>query len=471
MTAPDPLAETLRWVGASATAARVRAGELSPRRAIEAALARIDASQPELNAFRLVWHERALAEADAVAARLADGEHLPLAGVPVATKDEFEMAGEVIAKGSRTRTSPATEDAEIIRLIRAAGGVIVGVTRTPEFCLTPYTESELGGITRNPWDPSRTPGGSSGGSAAAVAAGLVPMALGGDGGGSIRGPAAWCGLPGLFATPGSISTAPQTDPWTGFVSYGGLTRSIADTALLYDVLLAEPHGLSGAVGEAPAPVKIALTSDRSADQPLPQGGKVEASASRAADTTADLLRRLGHDVEPRRLKFGRAGLKFTIRYLTSARADLLASDDPAQAEPITRLVSRLGGPARRFLPFALDLTKERAALDASIGDAQVILTPTMPCTAPVAGERNGKPALFTMLAAARRVSFINTWNLFGWPGLTVPAGVDANGLPIGVLLTARPGSERLLLQLGAQLERERPWPLGPGAPVEGPPAA
>jgi amidase len=463
MTATDSLAEQLRWTGAAATAARVRSGELSPRQVVAAALERINAAQPQLNAFRVVWHERALADADRIADRLAAGEHLPLAGVPVATKDEFEIAGEVITKGSRARTSPATEDAEIIRLVRAAGGVIVGITRTPELCLTPYCESELGGITRNPWDPSRTPGGSSGGSAAAVAAGLVPIALGGDGGGSIRGPAAWCGLVGLFATPGAVSTAPQTTPWGGLISYGGLARSIADTALLYDVLLSEPRGLAGAIAEAPLPVRIAQTSDRAADQPLPQGGPIAASCAQAAADSAECLRRLGHHVEPRRLRFASSALKFTVRYAVSARADLAATDDPAMAEPITRLVARIGRPVRRLLPWAMDLTKERAALEGSLGGAEVILTPTTPCTAPPAGE--GRSSVSTMLTAARRVSFMNTWNLFGWPSLTVPAGLDATGRPIGVLLTARPGQERLLLQLGAQLEREQPWPLGAGAPA------
>lgn len=468
MSASDPLVEQLRWTSATATAARVRAGELTPRQVVEAAFARIADVQPRLNLFIRIERERALADADRVAERLAAGEHLPLAGVPIATKDEFAIAGDVITKGSRTRTSPATEDAEIIRLVRAAGGVIVGATRTPELCLTPYTESVLGGVTRNPWDPSRTPGGSSGGSAASVAAGLVPIALGGDGGGSIRGPAAWCGLPGLFSTPGAVSTAPDVEPWTGFVAFGGMARTIADTALLYDVLLTEPQQLSAAVTEAPEPVRIAQTSDRAIDQPLPQGGKVEQAWSQAADRTADLLRSLGHEVEPRKLRFASASLKFTVRYATSARADLAGTDHPELAEPITRLVARLGGPLRRALGWAMDLTAERAALETSLGDADVVLTPAMPCSAPPVGERDGRSALLTMLAASRRVSFINTWNLFGWPGISVPAGVDRGGRPVAVLLTARPGQERLLLQLAAQLERAQPWRLGADGPTPNP---
>ncbi|MEH3052716.1 MAG: amidase family protein [Patulibacter minatonensis] len=465
MTQAGSLAEELRWASATETAARVRAGEFTPRQAVEAALERIADAQPRLNAFVRITREAALAEADRVGERLAAGEHLPLAGVPLAAKDEMAMAGEVAAKGSRAITRVDREDAEIIRRVRAAGGVIVGSTRTPELCLVPFTESAFGGVTRNPWDPSRTPGGSSGGSAAAVSAGLVPIALGGDGGGSIRGPAAWTGLPGLYPTPGQVSLAPDAERWTGFVSLGGFGRSIADTALLYDVLFTEPQHLTAAASEAPLPVRILHTSDRAIDQPLPQGGKVDRAWLRATDLTADLLGRLGHDVQAGRLRFGHAALKFTVRYLASARADLAATDHPERAEGLTRLAARLGGPARRAMPWAMDLTRERAALEASMGEADVILTPTMPCAPPPVGERDGRPAVLTLLAASRRVSFINHWNLLGWPGLSVPAGLDADGRPLAVLLTARPGKERLLLQLGAQLERERPWPLGPGAPA------
>ncbi|MFT4034850.1 MAG: amidase family protein [Patulibacter sp.] len=464
MSATHSLEEALRWIGVQETARRVRDGELTPQQTVSAALARIDAAQPQLNAFARVWHERALADADRVAERLAAGESLPLAGVPVAAKDEVAIAGEVTTKGSRTMTAVATSDAELIRLVRAAGGVIVGATRTPELCFTPYCESELGGVTRNPWDHARTPGGSSGGAAAAVAAGLVPVALASDGGGSIRGPAAWCGLPGLFATPGLVSPAPLHEPWTGMVSYGGIARTIADTALLYDVLFTHPVGLAAALTQEPEVVRIVQTLDRAADRPVPQGGPIDGSCRSAVREIADLLRELGHEVQPRRVRFAAAGAKFAVRYATSAREDLLRTDEPQLAEPVTRLVARVGGVLRRLRPWALDLARERAALDRSLGDAQVIVTPTMPCTAPPVGERDGRHPLLTVLAASRRVSLLNTWNLLGWPGLTVPAGTGRDGLPVGVLLTGRPGSERLLLQLGAQLERARPWPLGAGAP-------
>jgi len=459
------LAEHLRWVTAQDTVRRVRSGELTPRQVVTAALARIDEAQDRLNAFQRISRERALADADRVAERLAAGEDLPLAGVPVAAKDEVDVAGEVVTKGSRALTSVSSEDAASIRLVRAAGGVVVGATRTPELCLTPYTESVLGGVTRNPWDTSCTPGGSSGGSATAVSAGLVPLALAGDGGGSIRGPGAWCGLPGLFVTPGAISTSPVVAPWTGMVSPGGFARTVADTALLYDVLLTEARGLVATLDHLPRPVRVLLTTDRAMDWPLPQGGPIDPAWVQAAQLTAALLRGLGHTVSTGRVRFAAASTKFSVRYTASAADDVAATDHPERVEPVTRLAARVGSVTRRALPWALDVSAERAAVEASLAGVDVLLTPTMPCAPPPVGERDGVRSLVTILRASRRVGFLNPWNLLGWPGLTVPAGLDADGRPVAALLTARPGQERMLLQLGAQLERVHPWAIGAGAPA------
>lgn len=455
-------AEAMRWVGASETAARVRAGEWSPADTVRAALERIDAAEPQLNAFQRIRREAALAEAAEVAARLAGGEYLPLAGVPIAAKDDVPIDGEVMTQGSRAYTSVAAESAEVIELVRRAGAIIVGVTRTPEFCLVPFTESELGGVTHNPWKLGHTPGGSSGGSAAAVAGGLVPAALGGDGGGSIRVPAAWCGLPGLYATPGSVSNEPMGPGWTGVATLGALARSVADTALLYDVLFARPQGFSQAIADAPPRIRIARSDDRAADQPLPQGGPIEQAWIQAADETAATLSRAGHEVAyDVRLKFGQAATKFSIRYLTSLRDDLAKTDHPDRAERESRFGARLGALARPLLQWALNTRHERDLVERSLEGFDVLMTPTAPCSAPPVDERRKDrlPGL-TTLRAARRVSFLSTWNLLGWPGINVPAGVGADGLPVGTLIVARPGNERLLLQLAAELEAARPWTLG-----------
>lgn len=470
MTDATPLArpelvEQLRWTGATEIAAKVRAGELAPRDVVAAALARIDAAQPVLNAFTYRFPEQALADADDVARRVAAGEYLPLAGVPVVIKDDAHYAGHVVTHGSLAYTSPSTETAEIIQRVVAAGAVVVGSTRTPEFCAVPFTESVLGGITRNPWDPSRTPGGSSGGSAAAVAAGLVPIGLGGDGGGSLRGPGAWCGLVGLFPTPGSVSTKPDENVWTGLGVVGGLARTVADAAALYDVVMTESKQLTQAASSAPRPLRIALTYDRPADKPVPQGGPIEPAWRRAAESTAAVLRELGHTVEPVRLRYGATGQKFTLRYLWSSNDELTRVDAPERIERRSRFNARLGRLIpRRLMEWASDSEPERKLLEEQLRGYDLVLTPAMPVAPPPVGESAGELPLVTTLKAAQRVSFLNGWNHVGWPGVSVPAGFDAAGLPTSGLLTGRPDSEQLLVQVAAQLERMRPWPLGKAAP-------
>jgi amidase len=199
-----------------------------------------------LNAFRVVFAERALLEADQADARRGagdarrsqDGERLaqrPLLGVPIAVKDDIDVAGEVTAFGTNAHGGPARADAEVVRRLRAAGAVIVGKTNVPELCIWPFTETPTFGATRNPWDLQRAPGGSSGGSGAAVAAGLIGAALGSDGAGSIRIPSAWCGLFGLKPQRGRVSMAPKPEGWHGMSVNGILSRSVIDTALFHDV--------------------------------------------------------------------------------------------------------------------------------------------------------------------------------------------------------------------------------------------
>ncbi|MGI8731027.1 MAG: amidase family protein, partial [Solirubrobacteraceae bacterium] len=204
----------LAFGGLSHQAALVRSGDVSPRELVETALERIERLDPLLNAFRAVFAERALAQADAAA---SGGPHAdrPLLGVPIAVKDDTPLAGVARVRGSHGHGGPEHEDARFVALLREAGAIVIGVTRTPELGLWPFTETEQGGATRNPWNLGRTPGGSSGGSAAAVGAALVPAATATDGAGSIRLPAACCGLFGLKAQRDRIATAPLGDIWNG----------------------------------------------------------------------------------------------------------------------------------------------------------------------------------------------------------------------------------------------------------------
>src|SRR3989440_5076652 len=209
----------------------VRSRQVRPRELVELCLRRIEALNPQLNAFRTTMAEQALTEADA-----ADTSDGLLAGVPLAVKDDLPVAGQATTRGSRSYGAPATADAEAVRRLRAAGAIPIGITNVPELMIFPWTASDANGITRNPWDRTRTPGGSSGGSAAAVASGMIPCASGSDGGGAVRVPAAGCGLVGMKSTRGRISTQPAPEGWLGLSVYGGLARSAKDSALLLDAM-------------------------------------------------------------------------------------------------------------------------------------------------------------------------------------------------------------------------------------------
>jgi amidase len=234
----------------------IRGGEVSPAELVQLCLDRISRIDPQLNSFRQVFAERALLEAEQAEARLKGGDERPLLGVPIALKDDSEVAGELTLFGTAAEDRPAREESEVVRRLRAAGAVIIGKTNAPELLMWPFTESSAHGVTRNPWNPQRTPGGSSGGSGAAVAAGLAPLALGSDGAGSIRIPAACCGIFGLKPQRDRIATAPHTDAdhrWHGLAVYGPLARSVEDAAILLDPGSSRHRGAAGDGGRRFSP--------------------------------------------------------------------------------------------------------------------------------------------------------------------------------------------------------------------------
>src|SRR5438552_16302176 len=284
---------------ASELAGLVRAGDLSARELVQCSLDRIEELDPTLNAFFEVDAERALASADEV----APGDQRPFAGVPIAIKNNRPVQGLRLTFGcSQMADYTSDYDHNVTRRLRAAGFVIVGTTTLPEYGILPTTEARLFGPTRNPWDLQRTPGGSSGGAAAAVAAGILPVAHGNDGGGSIRIPAACCGLVGLKPARGRISPAPELGDSSLGID-GMLTRTVADTAAILDVLAgyepgdatwapppSEPFAVSA--GQAPGRLRIAATTL----PPVPDA-VVDPICARAVSDAADLLRSLGHEVE------------------------------------------------------------------------------------------------------------------------------------------------------------------------------
>jgi len=468
-------ATDLAFAGIGRQAELIAAGEISSRELVELYLERIARFDPLLNAFRVVLAERARTEADQADARRGAGGERPLLGVPIAVKDDMDLAGEVTTLGTNAYGEPAAKDAEIVRRARAAGAVVIGKTNVPELCSFPWTESPTWGVTRNPWALERTPGGSSGGTAAAVAAGLVGAGLGSDAGGSIRTPAAYCGLFGLKSQRGRVPLAPNVDAWLGLSVNGVLTRSVADSALFYDAiaggepdpgapplppssLLDAVSSRAGSAREAPAPraLRIAVAS-RLPPSPLTRLHPHNRSA--LADTVA-LLRRLGHEVSERELDHGALAPapEFTVRFLRSRHEEAAALAHPERLERRMRAIARLGG---RLSPRAVAWARGREAgyaarLNEAFSDHEVLLTPVTPAPPPMLGACEGRGWLWTSMVAAATVPYLACWNLTGQPACSVPAGFAPDGLPRAVQLVGRPGDEATLCSLAAQLEAESP---------------
>src|SRR3954451_2437072 len=234
--------EEVAYAGAARIAELVRAKEVSPSELVETYLDRISRLEPKLNAYRVVLAEQARADAERAEGRIAAGEEEPLLGVPVAIKDNVDYAGEITAHGPAAYGAPAQRDSHVVRRLREAGAVILGKTNLPELAIFGFTESPTWGDTRNPWDPSRTPGGSSGGSGAAVAAGMCAIAHATDGAGSIRWPAAFCGLFGLKPQRNRVSLSPDREHWHGLSVSGCVSRTVMDTALYLDAISGPEKG-------------------------------------------------------------------------------------------------------------------------------------------------------------------------------------------------------------------------------------
>jgi len=470
--------DDLAFAAVATQAELVRRGEVSPSELVELYLDRIDRWNPELGAYFTVAAQQARAGAHDAEARLRAGDELPpYLGVPISIKDLTDTAGIRTTYGARAWKDRVPEhDTEVVRRIKAAGFVILGKTSTPEFGAAPVTEPPGFPPGRNPWDPTRTPGGSSGGAAAATASGLCAVAHGSDAGGSIRIPSALCGCVGIKPTRGRVSAAPLSPEF--LVVEGAIGRSVADAAGLFDAMegysTGDPYWVGSPelpfvdeVTRPPARLRIAWTVD-----PFLDGVEVAIANRDAAREAAALLAGLGHTVEEGRPAWNTATAASEMAIVgaaLSARADLPADD---QLDPVNGFMIEAG----RMLSAAQYLTiREQLGVDAReamqfFDDVDVLVTPTVPIPAPPVGEYTtiaemedlrgfllesmlgGTMPRFGWLAA-----FTAPWNVTGQPAVSVPLAVDGHGHPVGIQLVGRAGDEATLIRLAAQLERERPW--------------
>jgi amidase len=441
--------DELAFAGVARQAELVREGEVSSRELVELYLERIERLNPQLNAFRTVMSERALVDAQQADGRRGAGDDRPLLGVPMAVKDVEDVTGEVTRWGTDAFTRPATQDSELVRRLRAAGAVVVGKTNTPELAIIGDTEGPAFGITRNPWNTDRSPGGSSGGSAAAVAAGLCAGATASDGAGSIRIPAANCGLVGLKPTRDRVPLSPLKEHWYGMSVAGFEARSVRDAALLLSVG-ADDDSLRDAADRPSERLRVAVST-----KPL-LPARVHEDVKRAVEQTRGRIRALGHDVDDEDPPYPLLS-PATARYLAGITQDVERVELPQRLQRRTRGFGRMGGaiPAP-LLAWALredDTGRIRPFFERH----DVLVTPTTAVPPVRAGEWEGLGAVRTFLGMAQAYPFCLEWNLTGQPSVSVPTGTSEDGMPIGVQLVGRHGEEATLLGLAAQLEAELRW--------------
>ncbi len=456
------------FAGVEGQARLLREGKLSVRELVEIVLSRIDRIDPKLNAFRAVYAEQALDEAKKVQRRLKAKSPPRLLGVPIAIKDNVDVAGDVTTHGTQAHGGPAVEDAELVRRVREAGAIVIGRTNVPPLCAMCATESSAFGFTRNPWDPTRTPGGSSGGSAAAVASGMVAAALATDGAGSVRIPAAFCGLPGLKPQRGRVSLAPMPEHWHGLSAAGWLTRSVRDQALMLDATMgstpldadkppAPERPFIDAAEQSPARLRIAFSL---AIPRGPLGVRLSEEAAGAIRSTAELLRSLGHQVFERDPDYG--PMTYThaaLRAMRGVRDEALTLPHFDRLERRFRTWTHLaGGISDSTLAWARRSEKEDAVrVNAIFEHCDVLMTPVASEPAVEVGRWEGFGALRTIAGMTRVIPWPGIWNQTGQPAAAVPAGFNPAGLPLAVQLIAPPNDEPTLLSLAAQLEAERGW--------------
>ena len=450
------MSDELAFASALDLAARIRARELSPAELTALYLERIERLDPQLNAYVTVVDEPEAPR---------DG---PFHGVPIPIKDLSETAGIRTTYSCKAFARNVPDfDASAVRKIRDAGFTIIGKTNTPEFGTIAMTESELNGDCRNPWDTSRTPGGSSGGAAAAVAAGLAPMAHGSDGGGSIRIPASCCGLFGIKPSRGRISPAPFVSGSLGLGTSGPITRTVRDAAALLDVMSGNEPGdfyvaptpersFLAEADEAPGRLRIAVTT--APPSPVP----VDPTCAAAAGAAADLLTVLGHDVVEATPPWQTDEMIVHFIRIWQVGPATAGVDDLSLLEPINRMLAEGARttPSPQYVSSVMQLQQIARRVAAFWRDVDIVVTPTLALPPVPVGwtwaEADGDP--YRAFASQTLFTpFTPLINVTGQPAMSVPLHWSDEGLPIGVQFIGRPFAESTLIRLAAQLEQARPW--------------
>ncbi|NBM18044.1 amidase [Streptomyces sp. GC420] len=447
------------WAGRTATeiAAAVREKRVTPREVVAEHLAVIAERDPGVGAFRVVRAAAALAEAEETGSR-ADLDRLPLAGVPVAVKDNLPVRGETNRVGSAATpaAAPAAEDHPTVARLRAAGAVVVGLTTVPELCVF-GTGDSVHGTARNPWDPARTAGGSSSGSAAAVAAGMVPLALGNDGMGSLRIPAANCGLIGLKPGPDTVPAGIGNGDWFGMSENGPLATTVADARLMFRVLAATvpaPRAGDAEPGGAAAGTPRIAVSVRS---PLP-GVAVARPFADGAREAGELLAAAGYTVRSAEPPYPLSLGALALAHWTAGTARDAEGLDPALLAARTRRHAAAGRVLART-PLLAGESRERLRerLAVFFASHDVLLTPALARRGPAAASWHERGWLRNLVVNTAYSPLTPPWNLTGWPALALPFGSLPGGAPRAVQLVALPGGEELLLDVAQRLEELRPW--------------
>lgn len=459
------------FISAHDLAAMIKRRDVSPVEATQFYLDRIDKHNSELNAYVTIAPDQALESARKCeeAMKDADTDSLPpFHGVPIPIKDLNEVIGIRTTHGTKAFSDHIPEiEGSTIRRIREAGFVILGKTNVPEFGTIPTTESELLGACHNPWDPARSAGGSSGGAAASVAAGLAPLAHGSDGAGSVRIPASCCGVFGIKPTRGRVSQAPFVgESWAGFSTEGPLGRTVADAAALLDVMSGYETGdpywapdparpFVSEVGEDPGKLRVGLLTR------APTDVAVDDACVAAAKEAAELLESLGHEVHEVGLEWLDPELtSHFIKIVQTSTAYYRGLVDIATVEPVNRALAEAGEATSSMAYIHARLALQEVARHAvkQWDDMDVMLTPTLALEPVELGWMFEDPDPWVQLVRAGMfIPFTPIANITGQPAVSLPLYWTDEGLPIGVQLVGAPADEATLIRLSSQLEEARPW--------------